>query len=367
MNILIEKDELQDVLSLASKFTTSRFTTTTHLQGVLIKGEERLLHFTSTDLNVSFHTKIKVKENTKISIVVEPKKIIEYLSLLPSGKIEVEFKEKNMLIVKDKNRGIFPIMASADFPPVPKLDKEKKQSVKTDFLIKNLALVLFSASSDETRPALTAVNFLTQDQDLIMVSTDGFRLSLVKTAKDINIPQALISGRFLDDVLKEAKNEKEIFLYYSEKEKTILFTVGQKEFYSRLIEGDFPPFEKVIPSESKTKITVDREELLQKVRLVSVFARDYSNIIICEVKKDGIHISPKVDGGIEGSTAFQDAEVDGIEQKIAFNFRFVNDFLSTVRAKKIIIEIFRPDAPVVFKEEGKKNFIHIIMPIRIST
>ena len=167
-------------------------------------------------------------------------------------------------------------------------------------------------------------------------------------------------------MLKEAKNEKEIFLYYSEKEKTILFTVGQKEFYSRLIEGDFPPFEKVIPSESKTKITVDREELLQKVRLVSVFARDYSNIIICEVKKDGIHISPKVDGGIEGSTAFQDAEVDGIEQKIAFNFRFVNDFLSTVRAKKIIIEILRPDAPVVFKEEGKTNFIHIIMPIRIS-
>jgi len=366
MNILIEKEEIQNILVLANKFTTSRFTTTTHLQGVLIKGEEKELHFTSTDLNVYFHTKIKTKEKNKTNVVVEPKKIIEYLSLLSSGKIEIQINEKTLCIIKGKDKGVFPIISAADFPPVPKLEKEKRQAVKTEFLIKNLPLVLFSTSSDETRPALTAVNFLTQDQDLLLVSTDGFRLSLIKTTKDIDIPQTLISGRFLEDVLKEAKDEKEIFLYHSEKEKTLLFRVGEKEFYSRMIEGEFPPFEKVFPSEIKTKIIIDREEFLQKTRLASVFAKDYSNIIICEIKKGGINISPKIDGGSDGSTTFQEGEVEGEEQKVAFNFRFVNEFLSTTRSKKIQIEILRPDAPVVFKEEGKKNFSHIIMPIRIS-
>ena len=366
MNILIEKETLQEVLSLSSKFTTNRFTTTTQLQGVLIKGEEKELSFTSTDLNVFFHTKRKIKDKIKTSIIVDPKKVIEFLSFLPSGKINIEIKEKSLIITKEKNKGVFTIIQAADFPEPPNLEKEKKQTVKTDFLLKNLPNVLFSASQDETRPALTGVNFLTQDQNLLIVSTDGFRLSLVKTEKNIDVPQTIISGRFLEDVLREIKNEKEAFLYYSEKEKTALFRVGDKDFYSRVIEGEFPPFEKVIPQETKTKITTEREDFLQKIKLVSVFARDYSNIIICDVKKDGVFISPKVEAGAEGSSAFQDCEVEGEEQKIAFNFKFLNDFLLTARSKKISIEVLRPDAPVVFKEEGKKDFIHIIMPIRIN-
>ena len=192
MNILIDKETLQDVLLLASKFTTSRFTTTTHLQGVLIKNENNELHFISTNLNVFFHTKIKIKEKIKTNIIVDPKRIIEFLSFLPTGKVQLEIKEKNLLITKEKNKGVFPITEAVDFPELPKLEKEKKQIIKTDFLLKNLPQVLFSTSQDETRPALTGVNFLTQDQNLLMVSTDGFRLSLIKTTKDIEMPQTLI-------------------------------------------------------------------------------------------------------------------------------------------------------------------------------
>ena len=366
MNILIDKDTLHNVVSLASKFTINKFTTTTHLQGVLIKAEKKELHIVATDLNLYFHKKIKIKESGTLRVVIEPKTLIEYLSFLPAGKINVEVKNNQFIVIKDKDRGVFPIIEAADFPPLPKTEKEESQKINVPFLSKSLSQVLFAASTDESRPALTGINFLTQDSELLIVSTDGFRLSLVRKNKEIDIPEILIPGRFLEEVLKEAKEEKDVFLHYSEGDKTVLFKVGDTSFYSRLIEGEFPAFEKVIPSESKTTVLLDREEFLQKIRRVAVFAREYSNIIIVEVKKEGVFISPKTDSGVSGSSAFQEADVDGEEQKIAFNFRFVYDFLNNSKAKKISMNILRSDAPIVFKEDGKKDFIHIIMPIRIN-
>lgn len=366
MNILIDKDIFQYAITLASKFTISKFTTTTHLQGVLIKAENKQLHIISTDLNLYFHKTIKIKESGQLRVVVEPKTLIEYLSFLEPGKIEVEIKNNQLVVTKDKDRGAFPIIEAADFPPLPKTNKEKGQKINTQFLTKNLPMVLFSASTDESRPALTGVKFMSQDNEFIMVSTDGFRLSLVRGEKENNIYDMLIPSRFLEEVLRESKEEKEITQYYSDEEKTVMFQVGDCDFYSRLIEGEFPAFEKVIPTESKTKAIFDREELLQKIRRVAVFAREYSNIIICELKKDGAYFSPKTDGGTSGSSAYQEAEVTGEDQKIAFNFRFIFDFLNNIKAKKISVEVLRPDAPVLFKEIGKKEFLHIIMPIRIS-
>ena len=366
MNILINKGAFQSAITLASKFTISKFTTTTHLQGVLIKAENKLLHIISTDLSLYFHKTIKIKEAGALRVVVEPKTLIEYLSFLESGNIEIEIKNNQLIVSKEKDRGTFPIIEAADFPQLPSTDKEKGQKISAQFLIKNLPMVLFSASTDESRPALTGIKFLIQDNEFNMVSTDGFRLSLVRGEKEAEIYEMLIPSKFLDEVLKESKDEKEIIQFYSEEEKTVMFRVGDCDFYSRLIEGEFPAFEKVIPTESKTKVIFEREELLQKIRRMAVFAREYSNIIICEIKKEGVYFSPKTDGGSTGSSAFQEAEITGEDQKIAFNFRFIFDFLSNIKAKKIIVEILRPDAPVVFKEVGKKEFIHIIMPIRIS-
>lgn len=367
MNILIDKETLYEAVSLASRFTINKFTTTTHLQGVLIKTEKKELHIIATDLNAYFHKKIKIVESGPLRVVIEPRTLIEYLSFLPSGKIKIEVKNNQFIVTKDADKGVFPIIEVADYPPLPKTEKETGQKINVAFLNKTLPQVLFSASTDDSRPALTGINFLTQDNDLLMVSTDGFRLSLVRKNKDIEIPEVLIPGRFLEEVLKEAKDEKDVMFYHSEEEKTVLFKVGDTSFYTRLIEGEFPAFEKVVPSESKTQAVFNREEFLQKIRRVAVFAREYSNIIIVEVKKDGINISPKTDSGVSGSSATQEADVDGEEQKIAFNFRFLYDFLNNSKAKKINMDILRPDAPIVFREDDKKDFVHIIMPIRINT
>jgi DNA polymerase-3 subunit beta len=104
---------------------------------------------------------------------------------------------------------------------------------------------------------------------------------------------------------------------------------------------------------------------LRNIKLISVFARDHSSIVLCRFNNGELVITPKTDGKEDNSTS-QEIQMTGEEQKVAFNYKFVLEFLNNVDAKKIIIEILRPDAPVVFKQEGSPDFIHIIMPVRIQ-
>lgn len=364
MNFQITKEIFLENLFSSSHFTTTKFASLSLLQGVLVKGEEKHLHFYSTNLNSFFHSSIPVKNEEKFECVIEPKKIIEFVNLLSAGDISLEISEKNITVSQKKTKGTFPLINKEDFPMPPEI-KEKEKKLNISFLTNNLPLILFSSSTDTTRPQLTGVNIVSQKEDLVMVSTDGFRLSFLKMKNDMKLPSMLIPGQFLKEVLYFLKEEKEVDFSYSEAEKTVVFRSGGKEFFSRLVEGDFPPFEKVIPSEVKTKITIEREEFLRNIKLVSVFARDYSNIIICDFQKEGLHIKPKIEGD-GGNDIFQDIEIEGEGQKIAFNFKFILDFLNNISYKNITIEVLRPDAPVVFKTEENKDFLHLIMPVRVQ-
>jgi DNA polymerase-3 subunit beta len=190
-------------------------------------------------------------------------------------------------------------------------------------------------------------------------------LSLSKEKGKGEMPSMIIPADFLQEVVRALKDVKEVGFAFSESEKIVRFSIGSEEYYTRLIEGEFPPFERVIPTETKTTIKLDRTEFLRNIKLISVFARDYSNVIVCEFKKDGLTIRPKKVGS-EENNAFQDIEIDGEDQIVAFNFRYVLDFLNHAEGKTLTVQILRPEAPVMFKMEGNENFIHIIMPVRIQ-
>ncbi len=364
MKINVTKDQLQEKVNLAARFISHKLSSVVSLQGILLKSEANKLHLYSTDLTSYIHTTLPIESSESFQVILEPKKILEFLQFLNPGKIEIEIKEKQVTITQDKTKGNFPLIAAGDFPLPPEM-KEKAQKLEAKFFKKYLPLILFATSTDETRPALTGVSFITSDEELVMVATDGFRLSLVKTKGEIDFPSMLVPGEFLSEILRFIKDEKEVFFTYSREEKMIQFTVGGTAFYSRLIEGEFPPYERVLPAESKTIITLDTDEFQRNIKLISVFARDYSNVVVCEFKKDGLYVRPKKESN-EDNSAFQEIQMTGEEQRIAFNYRFVLDLLNTIDSKSIRIEILRSDAPIVFRTEKGEQFLHIIMPVRIQ-
>jgi len=364
MKTTLQKTLFLEKLATSSHFTSGRMGLNEALQGVLLKGDKTNLHIYSTNLSSYYHTTIPFKTDDEVQVVIDTKKIIEFLSLLSDEPIDIEFDKSQIRFIQGKTVGTFPFVNQKDFPLPPEV-KDKGQPIKTAFFLKYMPLVLFSASKDESRPALNGVNFVEMDSEIGIVSTDGFRLSLLKSKKEETIGPMLIPSGFMYEMLKYMKNEGEATLFFSDTEKIVLFRVGQDEFYTRLIDGEFPPFERVVPAEKKTTVMLDRDELLTKIKLVSIFAREASNIIVCEFTKRGLIMRPKTEGGKENLTQL-DIELEGEEQTVAFNYRFVLDFLNNISDSKIEIEILRPDAPVVFKVEKRKDFIHIIMPVRIQ-
>jgi len=363
MKLAFRKDVFLKKIETASRFTSSKLSSSSSLQGVYLLGSGEKIDFYSTNLNFYYHSFLRISGAEKIKAVIEPKKIIEFLNLIDDSSIDIVFEEKRIRIESTKTKAEFPLFDSRDFPLPPAI-QGKGRPLKMEFLKKNISSLLFSASGDDTRPILTGIDFVSDEEGMKLVSTDGFRLSLLSLKKEESFPPLIIPSLFFSEVMK-IFDEDEILFGYSPEEKTIVFKGKDQEVYSRLIEGDYPPFEKVIPAEKKTTIILDREAFLRNVKLVSIFAREFSNIIILETEKDRIVLSPKTGEG-EGNLAYQEAKIEGEKQRIAFNYKFVLDFLSNVSSGNIVIELLRNDAPAVFKGESKNNFIHIIMPVRVQ-
>ncbi len=364
MKITILKEIFLEKLSTASRFTSSRLSSVAALQGVYLKKEKNILHFYATNLNSYYYTQIKTEDDGDFSLVVESKKIVEFLSFLPAGKIEIGIEKNQIVITKEKTRGEFPTLQENEFPLPPKL-KGKPQKIDSKLFLNNLPMVIFSASTDEVRPVLTGVNFVVDEGQILLAATDGFRLSLLKIKKEEDIPSMIVPASFLSQIIQLIKEEEEILFDYSAEEKIVNFKIGDHNLYSRLIEGEYPPFEKVIPSQVKTTVTVDYEEFLRNIKLISVFAREFSNIVILEAKGDNLTIKPKTEKN-GGNFTSQEAEVKGEEIRIAFNLRFLLDFLNHLKSERVIIELLRPDSPAVFKSDKNPDFLHIIMPVRIQ-
>lgn len=365
MKIVLDKQTLLDKLSIAGRFSSNKLSSIPSLQGICLESSENTLQIYSTNLNQYYHTSISAKGEGETKIVVEGTKLSEFLNLIPNGPVTLESDEKKITITKDKIKGNFATMVLDDFPPLP---QAKDMGVPTQTTIfRQVANVLFSAARDESRPILAAINFVEKEGELLMVSTDGFRLSLARSKTKEKYPPMLIPAAFLTDVSRSVKDSKNVEFAISNSEKIFVIKLGSDTFYTRLIDGEFPPFEKVVPNEHKTHIVVDHEELLRNVKIVSILARDHSNILIFDVVSNGIHIRPKTESGDEGG-AFQEAEVKGDPMQVAFNYKFVYEYLNAVNgSQKIIIELLRPDAPVVFRSSEEKDFVHIIMPVRIQS
>lgn len=365
MKTSIDKNIFLEKLSYANRFSMSKISSLPVLQGVFLRFDKEKLEIISTNLNDFFYSFINVSSKEKREVVVDGKKIVEFLSYVSDPSIEVDVEEKKVIIIGKKSQAVFEVFSAADFPPLPKTTGKK--TVFNERIIKEkLPLVIFAAAKDETRPALAGVNFTIKDGQEYIVATDGFRLSLFYSEKKEDFSPMIVSASLLTEITRLYKKGN-INLIFSEENKTVSFELEKENILiiSRAIEGEFPPFEKVIPKETKTSVVLDREEFLRNIKQISIFARDQSNIVFFDIKKNGIYFRPKNKGEKE-TRVFQEGKVVGEEQKVAFNYKFIIDFLLNTKTKEIVFEMNQPFSPCLFKSPEIEGFLHVIMPIRVD-
>ncbi len=362
MKCTLLKEVFEDRLQLSSRFVSSRVSAVQSIQGAKIEADDDSLTLTTTNLGDSFHTKISATVEEPGTVVFDIKKALEFINFLEQGELELSIEENQLRIKQGKNQGFFSLYETDDFPELPTLDG---QTFPLDqALLDKIPYVYFSASKDETRPVMTGIYVTNSEDGAYFVSTDGFRLSLLHQKIDSSFPNTLLPAAIFQEIVKLSKRGDSVLLTLSPEDRLVKFTIGAIDIYSRVIEGDFPPYEKVIPKSSSTVITVNPQEFQKNIRLVGIFAREEADVVIFDITKDGVTFRPKA-ARKKNSEVFQKIDsFEGDDLKVAFNYKYVLDFLNTVTADKIIIECTSATAPGVFKIADNNDYLHIIMPLR---
>lgn len=344
------------------------------LNNILLTTDKGRLKLSATNLEtgINFWLGAKIEKEGAISI---PAKIIaEYVACLSSEKINLEIKENSLWVSDSSSQASFIGLPASEFPIVPTLKEKPEISLKSKELFLAIPQVAFAAAQDEGRPVLTGVLIQNREEGLVLVATDGYRLSLKRLSGFQEIQQIaefqkglLIPAKTLIEAEKiiNKGEEKTLSLTITPENNQIIFSTPEVEIISRLIEGKFPDFAKIIPQKKTTKVVVDTQSLFQAVRTAAIFARESANIIKFKIQDSKLKVMSNAPQTGDNIIEIE-AKTEGKEEKIAFNSRYLLDFLNSANSELINFEMTDSLSPGVFTPINDKSYLHIIMPVRVQ-
>jgi len=332
-------------------------------QHILLVVDKGFLRLATTSIDTTTATTVAVKADKEGGICVPSKLFIELISSLPPGKVELEAKEQMLSVTSKGYKATLPGIRVGEFPPVPK-KKKKGVSINAKEFSQAIKSVLYAAATDEGRPLLTGVKVRKTGDETLFVATDGYRLSLKRANFPLNGDfDKVIPGKALSHVLQ--MDEAGSLEFEEVEEGQIGFFVGDFEVYTRVIEGEYPAFDRIIPKTNTTSVSLGKEELVKAVKTAAIFAKDNANIVRFHFDENSLTISANTPQ-VGESNVEMDVKTEGDGGDIAFNSRFLLDFLNNVNTDKLIFEMTGSLNPGVFKIEGDDTFLHIIMPVRVQ-
>lgn len=369
MKVTVLAENLRKGLGIAIKAVSTKSQLPV-LSGVLLKAEKGNLVVMATDLEISFRVVLGAKVEKEGEVVVPARLFLDLVGGLPIGPVDL-VEEKQVLRIESGGVKAEIIGQAADeFPSLPRV-KKLTMELGAKELKECVERVVVSAARDETRPVLSGVLWSWLDGGLRLIATDGYRLGIdeIEGGKDEEKKEEeslILPARALQELARVVDEEgvKKVEVGFDKKNQQMMFKVEDVEMVSRLVAGKFPAYEQIMPSEYRTKVVVSREELLEAVKRASLFAREDSNIIKFKVEKSGLVVEAE-SGQAGGSETKLEGKVEGEGMTIAFNARYVSDYLGVVEKDEVSLELVEELKPGVFRLEGEK-FIQVVMPIRIQ-
>jgi DNA polymerase-3 subunit beta len=367
MDFRIEKGSLQRGLYLVHGIA-DRKGTMPILANVVIRSEgpERIL-FAATDLKIAVSVSMPAKVEQEGGVTVAARQAFEIAKGLSGDQVELRRTENNWLEIAS-GRAQFKVvgMSERDYPKLPAVGEAELSSVDSKVLCEMIGKTAFSISQDDTRPHLASVLFESDGKNACMVSTDGHRLS--KVSKAMTDGPVLSSG-----VLIPRKGVAEIRRTIEGREKPCQIGVYQGYFVLRadevtltvkLGEGQFPPYDQVIPKENDKVVTLERDVLLDSLKRVSIIASDKTWGIRLSLSKGALSI--EADNPDLGNAREKlEVEYKGSPLQIGFNARYFIDLLSEMGSKMVRLELGEDLDPAVIRPDDDSNYLGVVMPMRL--
>ena len=345
------------------------------LNNVMIKIENKDIKLITTDLEIGVVHHLRGKIEKEGVYTVNSKMIADYINLLPDKKIEIEQKENELKIQCENYKTKIKGQSAEDFPLIPQVEKKNGYKTNIKNLKKALSQVVFATSSAETRIELTGVLFILNQDELILASTDSYRLAERKIklqTENKEETRVIVPAKTVQELLRvltglseeeEMEKEEEISFYLSENQ--ILFTTQNTELVSRLIEGQYPDYKQIIPEKSQTKAKINKNELTRAVKTSSLFSKTGINDINLDFPEGKNQVVVSSVSGQTGENLVEiDSQVSGKDNRIVVNYQYLLDGLKIIEDEEVEIEVIDNNTPCIIKPTKEKDYLYIIMPIK---
>ncbi len=371
MKLSVMQENLARGLSVVSRAVSTRSTLPV-LANVLLKTEDAGLKLTATNLEIGITYWVPGKIETDGAMTVPARLLTDLVGSLPaSERVDLELKDNDTLQLRCGPFATHIKGIDADeFPAIQTAGERPTTRINQGILRRALEETVFAAASDEARPILTGVLARFEGERATFAAADNYRIA-VKTISTLDaVPETsvVIPARALAEVVRILGDvDDPVELVLAQARNQVLFHLEGVDLVSRLIDGQFPNYQQVLPSSHATRAEFDRAELLKAVRPAALIASSSANIIKLAVGTDegGVTVSAAAEvGDYEGQV---DATVAGDGTTIAFNAKYLHDVLSNVAAERFALELNGPLSPGVFRPVGDDQYVHVVMPVRTTS
>ena len=375
MEVEILTTNLNKALSYCERLT-KKTSNLPILENVLIETEGNFLKLTTTNLETTIRWWILAKILKEGKVTVPANLITNLSSLISSKKITLKEENQNLLLLTENKNVLIQGQSVEEYPIIPKIEKEISYKLPVEKLIEGLQQVIDIPSSSQIRPEISGVYFSIKKRKLKIVATDSFRLGektidlKEEVKKESNFILTQETARELLNILSY-KKEGEIICYPNPNQ--VLFELLMEEtshpqinLMGRLIEGEYPKYQEVIPKKSTVRIQIEKEKLANQIKEAGLFSGKILEVKLTPQVKEGKLKIFSQSPDVGRSETYLPAQIEGEELEISFNYKFLLDGLNNIKSSEVILELSGEEGPALLKPVGDESYIYILMPIKSS-
>lgn len=363
MNLQVTQENLNRALNNVARVASGR-NALPILSNVLIKTIDNRVCVAATDLNLAITHYIGSKVKTSGSITVPARLMQDFVASLPGGVINLNLEENKLHISTGHYNSTINGVPADDYPVMPSISNGKRWNVGAQRLKKALTQTVLAASNDDSRPVLTGVYFYSEKGQLYIAATDSYRLAEKKVGPVKEEISSLIPASSAQDLLRIIGDHEEDVEVTSDDQQA-LFRIGDVELVTRLIEGKYPDYKKLIPTKFNTTAKLAKNDIQNITKVSSLFARESAGSVVLEVdcEKNEVSINSLASQIGENSAKAQ-AQTGGESASITINSRYIIDAINVIEGDSVSLNFNEKLEPFVLKGSADDSYTHLIMPLK---
>jgi DNA polymerase-3 subunit beta len=379
MKFTCSQSDLHSNLSLVSRAVPSR---PNHpiLANVLLTAdrEHQRVQLTGFDLSLGLCTSFPAEIEAGGQLTLPAKLLNDIVSRLPNGDITIDDETAQAMVTLTSQTGKYQVrgMGAEEFPSLPEIANREAVYLSAEALIEGLRGSLFATSNDETKQVLTGLHIIVQPETLEFAATDGHRLALVETENpkeseeepfEVTVPARALREleRMITQRQAQSQDEALSLVVYLDPGQ-VVFELADQRLTSRTLEGKYPAYRQLIPTQFERQVNVERKQLLAALERIAILASQKNDIVKFTIDSDNQQLSLSVEAQDVGSGQESiPAQVSGGNLEIAFNVKYAMESLKNLGSNEIQIQLNSATSPVVLNPLSGAKMTHLLMPVQL--